>query len=528
MPKSKAIKNMQQDDLGKGINTFTRDTMIADNECDDGYNIWATGKNSITKRPGIKKLATIAGGNPIDGLGVYVNGSERKLVAMSGGVLSSVETGAAVALSATIASCAAFTSGEKTDFVQAAGKLFIANGTEKIRYFDGAVREDTANSVTASWLIYYKSCLWAAGDPSFLTRLWRSGNDANIGNFTYDATGNPLATWIEVNKDDGTNMSGFFKHQDYLYPTKERSLWRIYVGSDEFQLINLELVDPARGCDSHRTIDTVENDNFMFNEAGLYATGYEPNVVDQIRTNIISLRVDTKIKQIQKSRLDDVVGIYHDNHYYLSYTAGGGTTNDTILVYDRQRLSWWEWQLTDINGNPTGANCFTTFKDSNGETKLYFGSSVDGSIYYFDDTAKDDAGYSIVTDFLSKKYGFKRYAQMKFFLDAELYVGKTPGNITVSVYIDGILANTRTVVIGNIGTAGIGRGIVGVETAGIGDGSLTITDKGGGNFIKLPINKLGRNIQVEVEDNNGTIGWELNSLSINYKEINNLWQPNTL
>ena len=524
----KQIKNLQLDDLGKGINSFTRDTMIADNECTDGYNVWAVGKNSVAKRPGIGKLCTIAGGNPIDGLGVYVNGAERKLVAMSGGALYSVETGSAVALSAASATAGAFTSGERTDFVQAAGKLFIANGTEKIRYFDGAVREDTANSVVASYLIYYKSCLWATGDTTYNTRLYRSGNDTNIGNFTYHATGNPLATSVYVNKDDGTDLTGFFKHQDYLYPVKERSLWRAYVGSDEFQLINLELVDPARGCDSHATIDTVENDNFMFNEAGVYATGYEPNVVDQIRTNIISLRVDAKIKQIQKSRLDDVVGIYHDNHYYLSYTAGGGTTNDTILVYDRQRLGWWEWQLTDINGSPTGANCFTTFKDTDGETKLYFGSSVDGSIYYFDDTQKDDEGYSIVTDFLGKKLGLDKYAQMKFFLDAEIYVGKTPGLITVSVYVDGVLAKTRTVRVGNLGSAGIGIGYIGTEMIGVEGGSLTIVDRGGGNFIKLPINKIGRNIQIEVEDNSSDMSWELNSENINYKEINNLYQPGTI
>ena len=528
MPKKKAIKNLQLDDLGKGVNTFTRPTMISNNECTDGYNVWAVGKNSVAKRPGIGKLCTIAGGNPIDGLGVYVNGTERKLVAMSGGVLYSVETGAGVALSATTASCASFTSGKKTDFVQAAGKLFIANGTEKIRYFDGAVREDTDNSVVASWMIYYKSCLWASGDPSFETRLYRSGTDTNIGNFTYDATGNPLATSVYVNKDDGTNMTGFFKHQDYLYPVKERSLWRAYVGSDEYQLINLELVDPARGCDAHATIDTVENDNFMFNEAGVYATGYEPNVVDQIRTNIISLRVDARIKQIQKSRLDDVVGIYHDNHYYLSYTAGGGTTNDTVLVYDRQRLGWWEWQMTDINGSPTGANCFTTFKDTDGETKLYFGSSVDGSIYYFDDTSKSDAGYTIVTDFLGKKIAMDKYAQVKFFLDTEIYVGKTPGEITVSVYVDGTLAKTRTVTIGATGTAGIGIGSIGTEMIGVGSGSITVSDTGGGIFIKMPINKLGRNIQVEIEDNTGTKGWEMNGIDINYKEINNLYQPGTL
>jgi len=529
MPNNKQIKNLQIDDLGKGINQFTRDTMIAKNECTDGYNIWAVGKNSVAKRPGIVKLCTIAGATKIDGLGSYVNGATRNLMAMANGVMYSVETGTAVALSAAPASAGAFTVG-RTDFVQAGGKLFIADGTDLIRYYDGGtVREDTANSVAASWMIYYKSCLWAGGNSTYPTRLYRSGTDTNIGNYTYNATGNPLATSVYVSKDDGTNLKGMFKHQDFLYPTKEKSLWRASVGSDTYQLITLELVDPARGCDAHATIDTVDNDNFMFNEAGVFATGYEPNVVDQIRTNIVSLRIDNAIKQIEKSRLDDVVAIYYDNHYYLSYTSGGGGTNDTIMVYDRQRLGWWEWQLSDINGDPSGANCFTTYKNTSGQTRLYFGSSTDGSIYYFDDTTKQDAGYTIVTALLSKKYEMDKYAQMKFFLDTEVYIGDTPGLITVTVYIDGELAKTRIITTGNTGYAGMALSAIGDETLGQGGGSLTIaTNLGGGKFIKMPINKLGRNIQIKVEDNNGDKSWEVNAIMFNYKEINALYQPKTI
>jgi hypothetical protein len=267
----------------------------------------------------------------------------------------------------------------------------------------------------------------------------------------------------------------------------------------------------------------------MFNEAGVFATGYEPNVVDQIRTNIVSLRIDNAIKQIEKSRLDDVVAIYYDNHYYLSYTAGGGGTNDTIMVYYRQRLGWWEWQLSDINGDPSGANCFTTYKNTSGQTRLYFGSSTDGSIYYFDDTTKQDAGYTIVTALLSKKYEMDKYAQMKFFLDTEVYIGDTPGLITVTVYIDGELAKTRIITTGNTGYAGMALSAIGDETLGQGGGSLTIaTNLGGGKFIKMPINKLGRNIQIKVEDNNGDKSWEVNAIMFNYKEINALYQPKTI
>jgi hypothetical protein len=289
------------------------------------------------------------------------------------------------------------------------------------------------------------------------------------------------------------------------------------------------MIDPARGCDSHQSIDTVDNDNFMFQENGVYATGYEPNILDQIRTNIVSLRVDTMIKNIEKSRLDDVVGIYFDNHYYLSFTSGGGGYNDTILVYDRQRLGWWQFQYA-LAGVYGGANCFSEYKDSDGQTRLYFGSSVDGSIYYFDSTIKQDSGYVINAAWKSAAISFKELNQEKFFLDCNVLLGKQSCNPTINVYVDGELADTKTPVIGNTGIAGIGVGMIGVETLGVGDGSLDIADVGGGQWVRIPIGKIGRNVQVEIidEDPTGTKTFELNAMNFNYKPLASLYQKNNL
>ena len=528
------IKAKQYDDFGKGLNVFTRDTMIKENESPTAYNVWATGKNSITKRPGIVKLATIAGGDPIDGLGTYYSGTTRKLLAMSGGALYEVQTGSAVSVSAVPASAGTFTTSKRTDFCQAGGNVFVANGTQYIRQFDGTTIRDLTGAIIAKYMIFYKACLWAAGNPTSgnETRLYRSGDgsssSAAVGNFT-NSTANPLATSVYVSQSDGQDLKGFFKHQDYLYPVKEKSLWRVTVGTDSYQLITQEMIDPARGCDTHFSIDTVDNDNFMFNEKGVFATGYEPNILDQIRTNIVSLRVDDKLKSIEKARLDEVVAIYYDNHYYLSYTSGGGGYNDTILVYDRQRLGWWEFQVADSSGNMTGANCFTEYKDSNGQTRLYFGSATDGSIYYFDDTIKQDDGWTIITDWRSKKFEFGDYSQMKFFLEVLLYFGKMSGTPTINVYIDGTLSKTVTTHIGNTGHAGMGIGEIGTESIGVGGGSISIADSGGGDFVKIPVNAMGRNIQIEItdEDLTGTKSWELNALHFHFKPLSIAYQPNT-
>lgn len=520
---AKGIDNIQFDNLGKGINTFTRDTMINDQEAAEATEVWSVGKNSISKRPGIGLAITLPTSAAVTGLGTYYSGSTRKLLATSGTSVYSVDPvlGTSTALTAAVASAAVWTTGLRMDMCQAGGYVFFQNGTDVLRKYDGSTVTNQTNGVIGKWLIFYKASLWTAGNTGAgnEARLYRSGTDSYLGDFT-NSTANPFATSVYVSKDDGQKLSGFFKHQDFLYPAKERSLWRASQDTSTAATITLELVDPARGCDSHFSIDTVENDNFMFNEKGVYATGYEPNILDQIRTNILSLRIDSKLKSIQKSRLDDVEGIYHDNHYYLSYTAGGGTVNDTVMVYDRQRLGWWEWGV--------GAGCFSEFKDSTGETKLYFGSSAaDGKIYYFDPTLKSDNGVSIPTNWKSPKFSFKNYTQSKYFLNALLYFAKVAGTITYSVYVDGLLVKTDTVAVGNTGAAGIGIESIGVPILGVEGGSLELADTGGADIVRIPINKTGRNVQIQIEDNTTNQSWELNSIEVQMKKLSPLFQPGT-
>lgn len=518
MADKKNIEFVQYDNLGKGVNTFTRDTMINDQEAAEATDVWSVGKNSIAKRPGIGLAITLPSSATVTGLGTYYSGSTRKLLAMSGGRLYDINPVAGTQ-SVIGGTASAFTTNLRTDMCQAGGYVFLQNGTDTLRKYDGSTVAAQANGVKGRWLIFYKASLWTSGnlDAGNETRLYRSGTDSSLGDFT-NSTANPFATSVYVFKDDGQKVSGFFKHQDFLYPVKERSLHRASQDTSTAATITLEMVDPARGSDSHFSIDTVENDNFMFNEKGVYATGYEPNILDQIRTNILSLRIDTKIKSIEKANLDDVVGIYHDNHYYLSYATGGSSANDTIMVYDRQRLGWWEWEL--------GANCFSEFKDSNGETKLYFGSSsADGKIYYFDSTLKSDNGVAFDTNWKSPKFSFKDYSQSKIFLNVILYFAKTAGTITYSVYVDGELATTDTVMVGNTGSSGAGIEKTGVGMTGVGGGSLELADSGGGDFIQIPVNQEGRNIQIQIEDNTSTQSWELNAIQIQHKPINKMYQP---
>jgi hypothetical protein len=212
--------------------------------------------------------------------------------------------------------------------------------------------------------------------------------------------------------------------------------------------------------------------------------------------------------------------MYYNNLYHLSYQSGGATVNDSMLIYDRLRSGWWTYAL--------GASCFCEFKDANGVTKLYYGGAADSKVRYFDDSLKADSGVAFRTIWNSPRYSIDNYPQSKFFLHALLYMGKKPGDIDVSVYVDGTLVKTKAVVVGNEGYSGIGIASIGVEMLGTGYGSLDTADTGGADIIKIPINKMGRNVQVTIEDLSLTKGWELNAIEIAHAPLNKLYQPNVL
>lgn len=501
MPTTKATFE-QYTKISRGINVFARDTMLTEEESVIGLNVWGVGKQSIRKRPGTKLLATISAVSKVDGIASYVTNSVRELLALAGGTLYKVQTGTPTSISGKT-----YTSGLRTDFCQAGGKVFIQNGTDNLSEYAGSTIADTTNGQKGKWLIYYKSSLWTAGLSTDNTRLYRSGTDTKLGDFTYNVSTNPLATSVFVGKDDGQAITGFFKHQDYLYVVKERSLWRVTQAADASGTISLELIDPARGADSHFTIDSVENDVFFLNEKGIFSMGYEPNILDQIRTNVISLRVDPKLKAIQKSRLDDTCAIYSDNHYYLSYTSGGGTYNDTILCYDRQRLGFWEW--------PISANCFSEFKNSDGYTYLYYGSSTDGKIYYFDETTKTDNGVAFSSAWRSPNYSLTgNLNQQKFINHVVLYFGRMRGQVTLNVYVDGTLHKTETITLGAGESGALGTQTLGTEILGVGgDSSTSSSDR-----FKVAINKMGSNVALEIIDSQ-LYSWELNAIEFAFVPI---------
>jgi len=278
-------------ELAKGIDNYSRDTMLKPDETANSNNVIAVGKNSIAKRKGTKLLCTVATAGSINGLGTWTSASNRQLLSMVNGTLYRVDSGTAVQVSAFPASAGVWTQNLSTDFCQAGANVFISNGVDAMRVYDGTTVRLQTNGVVAKYTIYYKNCLYAIGNSTNTSRLYRSGTDTYIGNFT-NSTANPFATSINISNNDGQDITSFWKYQDYLYVAKNKSTYRVSVYTDIVATMAYALVDAAKGSDSHKATDSVENDIYIYNEYGVHSIGYEPNFLDQVRTKILSLRVE--------------------------------------------------------------------------------------------------------------------------------------------------------------------------------------------------------------------------------------------
>lgn len=505
-------------ELAKGIDTYARDTMLKDDETANSNNVIATGKNSIAKRVGTNLLCTVATAGAINGLGTWTSSGIRQLLSMANGKLYQTQTGTAVAVSAAPTSAGVWTANLATDFCQAGSNVYISNGTDTMRVYDGTTVRIQPNGVIVKYQIYYKNCLYAFGNSTYPSRIYRSGADTFIGDFT-NTTANTLATSINISNNDGQDVKTFFKYRDYLYVAKNRSSYRISIASDAVATMSYEMVDAAKGSDSHKATDAVENDVYIYNEYGVHSIGYEPNFLDQIRTKILSLRIDREIQSIEKGVLEDTCGMYFNNMYHFSYKSGGATANDKMAIYDRQRGGWWRYDL--------GASCFCEYKNTAGTSYLYYGSPTDGKVYYFDNNKKSDVGGAINTIWVSPKYTLGDYTQTKFFLETVLYMGNIQGSPIVSVFVDGKIQNTKQVTIGSPGFQGLGIDPIGTEMIGVGGGSNTVDDIGGSVIIKISVNKMGRSVQLKISESSSDRSWELNGIDISFVKINKLYQPNS-
>jgi hypothetical protein len=111
------------------------------------------------------------------------------------------------------------------------------------------------------------------------------------------------------------------------------------VGADLGNAVVREITREV-GCCARKSIAQVGSKIMFLSDNGVY--GIEFDQLYNLRGVSVPLSeaINPTINSIDPLYIDNAVGIYHDNRYYLAYTPKGSTENNTMIVYNFLNDGW--------------------------------------------------------------------------------------------------------------------------------------------------------------------------------------------
>jgi len=402
--------------LSGGMNRKTSPLIIRDEECEllVNYNLDKVG--ALTKRKGYTQFASQpVAGKTINGLAQYSKQSsgleEQIMVANNAG-----DTNGVIYYNASGTWTAAKsddTASKKSYFTSFIDYIFRTNGADVVASSTNGTSWGTTNcpaTITPKYGAVFQDRVYLAnGGGSNRSRFWFSSLPDG-GAITWNTTDD----WVDVNPDDGDQITALENNGNRLLIFKKRALYRWYFGQVEAdRLIGVGTLSQA--C-VKTNLDV--GITFFANQNGVYAyAGGRPKLLSRKIQDIIDAVSDW----------EEVYGEVDEDHYYLSIgniTIDGRTFSNVVLVYHISLDAWSMYSMA------TPVKMMARLIESGEVQNVYFGST-DGKTYKLNDGTSDD-GTEIATVFRSKEYLLNYPETVR--LDRLDMFSQTHG--TTQVYVD--------------------------------------------------------------------------------------------
>jgi hypothetical protein len=350
--------------------------------------------------------------------------------------------------------------------------------------------------VKGKYIQVYKESLFVFGDPAYPSRLYYSGGGDKINDFSAANGGG----FIDISNNDGQYGTGMIPFKNSLVVFKDNSIYQFSFTTSGAPSVTQ--ITAAVGAKSSRSIVLVENDIFFASNNGVYTIGNESGfAIDVLRTNELSARVRSIFQSMAPSRTGNVAAIYAKtanlNLVIFAYTPAGGTYNSKALIYDRERIAWYEW--TNIQ-----ANCWTNFIGSDGVQHILYGDDNSGYVKEIL-SGSSDFGTAISGKVKLKSFSYDSLTTYKTAKDVSVVLRQPVGSVNLSVIVDGVKSEYSS----NINTVSpsinLGHYLMGYWMPGVsyGTGSVTSSD----DIVlktKKNLNLLGKSFGLSL--NNGSSG----------------------
>jgi len=295
-----------------------------------------------------------------------------------------------------------------------------------------------------------------------------------------------------------------------IYAIDESSL---SVAGEEVTIFYPNKILDDTGTASIGSVIPVENDVFYW-DSGVRVLGNEPGVLSVLRTNELSQRIRPTVQGVTPSAVDRIVAVYYEGKILFSVPYDG-TSNDRVIVYDRERLGWIpNWSI--------GVSQFLVYTDTTDTPRLLGVSGaklVEFSANYLGDSNTAFAQKYIGPRLASGKDDFTTFSKYKYLY---LRFRNLRGTLNVSVVGTGKNKPFSSLAAKEVAAESSNTGLSWellseVQLSDSTGSPSTFTSES--VIVRVPIKKRVRDIQITVSSKNLGDQWVLVGYILSSKKI---------
>lgn len=331
----------------------------------DNLNVVYDIVQSVATRPGYIKLLTTSLTNFIGGMfPLYQSNGTKQLIYASGNQLYKYNNaGGSTALTGTPAT---FTNNQQWDFDELLDNVYAANGTDPLIVYNGSSYSIANAGITAQYIKIHKNRVYAANKNSSTLYFSDAGAPTSF----------PVNNFIQINTNDGQNITGIDDVLDNLVIFKDESVWILTgepLGAGNTTTIgNLQLrqANSPVGCSAFRTIQKVQQTLFFMHHSGIYALqNYSVQLISPYLQNTFQNDMNPGFISLSW-------GLYNSlqNKYIVGYPSAASTTPDSAIVYDIRSKQYSLWDHLP-------GSCAVNYKFSGLLETICMGDPIKGNIY---------------------------------------------------------------------------------------------------------------------------------------------------
>lgn len=383
---------------------------------------------------------------------------------------------------------------------------------------------NTTTGIKGTMAEFAISRIFAAGDPDYQSRLYFGGTGENIGNFSGSSVGGGS---VDVFKNDGSIIRAIKPFQGGVVIWKDNAIYKFSFTDAGLQ--KLEEITRSFGGISYRGVKHVENDIiFPAKKDGrlaIYSLGNQENYASTVlRTNELSIKIASRLTDVNTEYLQYAAAFYFNNVYGVAVPTSSSTVNNRIWCLDTRFGAWVYWEgITP--------NVFSTYVDTDGSEKLYFGDEATGLVKQMFVETRADSGTAISVEWATKAFNQKVFLKYKKYYNPTFQFKNvtTSGALEGDIILDGVTVTaTFTVNQQSTGGAGVGAFLVGFHLPGDAPNGTNLELVSSSDIlVEVKTVKKARSIKYRFRSDSATARYKFLSLASTYAVLTNKLLPSS-